>query len=360
VKRAWILLAATLLLVACEPQKRERTPEEVRAALLRLLPANLKDRQGWAEDIRVSFAALKLPPSNENLCAALAVTEQESNYVADPVVPGLSRIATQEIVRRAGSHGVPEFAVRIALKLDSPNGESYEQRLAKVRTERELSEVYEALIGQIPMGRRLLASANPVHTGGPMQVSIGFAESFARRHDYPWGEIASVRHEVFTRRGGMYFGIAHLLAWPSSYDRHLYRFADFNAGFYASRNAAFQQAVERVSGIRIPLDGDLVIYGKRKAGATELALRAIATQLQMSDKQIRHDLLEGKGIGFEKTLLWQRTFELADAMEGPPLPHARLPSIRLESPKITRRLTTEWFARRVQQRYQRCIARGSR
>jgi len=357
VKRTWLVLAATLLLVACEPQKRERTPEEVRAELLRLLPAKLKDRAGWAEDIRVSFAALKVPPSKENLCAALAVAEQESNFAPDPEVPGLARIATQEIIRRAHAHGVPEFAVRLALKLDSPNGESYEQRLAKVHTERELSEIYESLIGSIPMGRRLLASANPVHTGGPMQVSIAFAENFARRHEYPWGEIASVRHEVFSRRGGMYFGIAHLLAYPTSYDRHLYRFADYNAGFYASRNAAFQQAVTRVSGIAIPLDGDLVIYGKRKIGATESALRAMSWQLEMDEKQIRRDLEKGQSADFERTRLWQRTFALADQLERTPLPHARLPSIRLDSPKITRRLTTEWFARRVQQRYVRCMAR---
>jgi len=353
-----MVLAAALLLVACEPQKKERTPEEVRAELLRLLPAKLPDRKGWAEDIRVSFAALKVPPSNENLCAALAVAEQESNFSPDPVVPGLAKIATQEIIRRAHAHGVPEFAVRIALQLDSPNGETYEQRLAKVRTERELSEIYEALIGSIPMGRRLLAKANPVHTGGPMQVSIAFAENFARKHEYPWGEIASVRHEVFSRRGGMYFGIAHLLAYPVSYDRHLYRFADYNAGFYASRNAAFQQAVRRVSGIDIPLDGDLVIYGKRKAGATETALRTMAWRLEMDDKQIRRDLQQGKSPGFEKTLLWQRTFALADALESTPLPHARLPSIRLDSPKISRRLTTEWFAKRVEQRYRRCMARA--
>jgi hypothetical protein len=358
VKRAWILLAATLLLVACEPQPKPRTPDEVRAALLRMLPPKLADRQGWAEDVRVSFEALKVKPSDENLCAALAVAEQESNYVADPVVPGLSRIATQEIIRRAGAHGVPQFAVKLALKMDSPNGESYETRLAKVRTERELSEIYEALVGSIPMGRRLLANSNPVHTGGPMQVSIAFAQNFARKHDYPWGEIASVRHEVFTRRGGMYFGIAHLLAYPASYDRHLYRFADYNAGFYASRNAAFQQAIARVSGIDIPLDGDLLIYGKRKVGATESALRAMAYQLQMDEKQIRRDLEKGQKPDFEQTLLWQRTFALADQLERAPLPHARLPSIRLDSPKITRKLTTEWFAKRVQKRYVACMARA--
>jgi hypothetical protein len=85
--RLVLLVTALLLLAACEPQKRERTPEEVRAALLRKLPPKLADRGGWAEDIRVSFAALKVRPSDENLCAALAVTEQESGYVADRSCP---------------------------------------------------------------------------------------------------------------------------------------------------------------------------------------------------------------------------------------------------------------------------------
>ena len=36
-----------------------------------------------------------------------------------------------------------------------------------------------------------------------------------------------------------------------------------------------------------------------------------------------------------------------------------MPSIDLKSPKITRKLTTEWFAKRVNTRYVKCLARDS-
>ena len=369
--RAWrsarhALLAAALAvgLGGCADTASQRTPEEVRAQLRQLIPASVPDRAGWAADIQGALAALEIEPSPQNLCAVLAVTEQESTYTANPAVPGLGRIAIGEIEARAARYRIPAFVVHGALRLESPNGESWQTRISRVRTEKELSDLFEEMIAKVPMGSRLLARANPVRTGGPMQVSIAFAEAHAQERSYPYAVDGSIRHEVFTRRGGMYFGIAHLLGYPAAYDKPLFRFADFNAGRYASRNAAFQNAVAVATGIPLDLDGDLVRYRKGKArgdaSATENAVLTLADTLGMTPAQIRDGLEDSHLRRFEDSALYTGVFEIADRRNGKPLPRATLPRIRLHSPKITRKLTTEWFATRVNQRYSRCMAKAKK
>ena len=356
------LALAAALLAACGsaplPAGAPERPADVRVRAAALLPARVADRAGWAADIQVAFAALKLDPSAENLCAAIAVVEQESGVQADPVVPRLGEISRRELDERAERAGVPRLAVAAALALPSPDGRSWSERLERVRTERELSRLYEEFIDRVPLGRRFLASRNPVRTGGPMQVSVAFAEDEAGR-GYPYPRAGSVRDEVFTRRGGLYFGIAHLLAYDAPYDAAIYRFADFNAGRWASRNAAFQNALAAASGIPLVPDGDLLPADPdAPPGATETAARALAERLGMSSAAIRRDLEKGAKPGFEDTRLSARVFELAERVEGRRLPRAALPRIRLDGPKIQRPLTTEWFARRVDERRRQCLARG--
>ncbi|MET0289063.1 MAG: DUF1615 domain-containing protein [Pseudoxanthomonas sp.] len=354
-----LLTFLLLALAGCAttPGGPQRTPADVQAEVVRRMPARVADREGWARDIQVALAAQQIEPSTANLCAVLAVTEQESTFQADPPVANLPTIARGEIDRRAAGLHVPGFLVNAALKLDSPDGRSYAQRLQAVRTERELSEMYEDFIGIVPMGGRLFGGLNPVHTGGPMQVSIDFAQDHAR--GYPYAVETSMRSEVFTRRGGLYFGIAHLLGYPAPYDALLYRFADFNAGWYASRNAAFQAAVSRATGTKLALDGDLLVPGAAldMPGSTERALRTLQDTLSMDAAQIRRALEQGGRDGFEDTTLYRQVFALADAAAGTPLPRAVLPGIQLESPKITRSLTTAWFANRVNERWARCMRR---
>lgn len=345
------------LLAGCSSHKApvsNKSPQEVRADIASLMPPYVSDKQGWAKDISTAFSAQDIDPSKENICAVLAVTEQESNFNVNAPIPGLGKIAWKEIDRRAGEVHIPAFVVHTALKINSPNGKSYSDRLDNVRSEKELSAIFDDFIGMVPMGQQLFGNLNPVHTGGPMQVSIAFAESKAR--GYPYKIDGTVRQEVFTRRGGVYFGIAHLLGYPTHYTEPLYRFVDYNAGFYASRNAAFQQQVHRLTGVPLALDGDVVSYSDTP-GKTEMAVRKLGKRLDLSDSEISRDLKQGESIDFEQTPTWKQVFALADKTAGKPVPREMLPGIELNSPKITRNLTTAWFAQRVDQRRERCLSR---
>jgi hypothetical protein len=191
-----------------------------------------------------------------------------------------------------------------------------------------------------------------------MQVSIAFAESYAQARPYPYPVRDSVRREVFTRRGGLYFGTAHLLAYDAPYDNLLFRFADFNAGQYSSRNAAFQYALSVASGLPVTLDGDLLPRtSKAPRGETERAAISLAGRLGLSEAVIRRELERGDDSGFEKTALHERVFAYAEQLDKRTLPRAVVPRIDLQSPKFTRKLTTEWFAKRVDERHRRCLAR---
>jgi len=354
------LVVASLVGCASPPPRAPAVdPDLARAGIEKLLPGKIANRQGWAVDIYAAFEALRIQPTTANTCAVVAVVEQESSFEADPVVPGLPVIARRQIDARAASHGIPKVVVSAALRIPSPNGMSYGERLEHVKTEKMLSEIFDDFIRIVPLGERLFGDLNPIRTGGPMQVGIAFAEKYVAEKRYPYPYEGNLRDEVFTRRGGVYFGTAHLLDYAVPYDAMLYRFADFNAGHYASRNVAFQNAVNIASKTRLALDGDLLIPGSRLPSNTELAVRRLAGPLELSEGQIRSDLEREDDASFDGTRLYKRLFALAERGRTDALPRAMLPQIRLESPKITRELTTEWFAHRVDERYQRCLARAN-
>lgn len=354
-----LTLLAGLVLSACTSQqtptlKKGETPVDVASVVRQKMPASVKDRESWAQAMAKTFESQKLAPTKENICAVLAVAQQESNYQADPPVPGLSKIAWKEIDRRAERMHIPVFLVHTALKITSPNGKSYSERLDNVKTEKQLSAIFDDFINIVPMGQKLFGSLNPVHTGGPMQVSIAFAEAHTR--NYPWKMEGTVRQEVFSLRGGLWFGTYHLLNYPANYTASLYRFADFNAGWYASRNAAFQYAVNKATGVKLALDGDLIRYDSDEPGKTELAVRKLAGKLSMSEREIHRQLQKGDSLEFEETALYKGVYKIAQQKTGKTLAKEMLPGIQLESPKITRNLTTAWFAKRVDDRRAKCMA----
>lgn len=335
---------------------------EGRALVAGYLPTLLKDRDGWAADIFAAFAALRLPPTPDNICAAIAVTEQESTFQADPEVAGLSRIVWKEIDTRRERLHLPKLLVDAALLKTSPDGRSYKARIDSLRTEKQMNALFDDMISELPAGRTLLGGYNPVRTGGPMQVSVAFAEEHVKEKSYPYPRRGSVRDEVFTRRGGLYFGIAILLDYPAPYTQPLYRFADFNAGRYSSRNAAFQEAVSRLTSRPLALDGDLLRYTDgvpaAEPSATLSALQSLAGQLGLSRAEMQRDLRLEKTARFSSTPLYSKVFALADSRAGTRLPREAMPRIDLKSPKIQRKLTTAWFADRVDTRHRTCLGRN--
>lgn len=330
-------------------------------AVASLLPGGVHDPKGWTRDIMTAFTALQIPATKENLCAAMAVIAQESSFQAEPVVAGLPRIIQAELEKRRDQFHVPNAVMEAALAVKSPNGQTYRERIQKLRTENDLNRLYDDMISELPLGKTLLGNRNPVKTGGPMQVSLAFAEQKFKAAPYPYSDPRSLREEVFSRRGGLYFGIAYLLDYQAAYDHMLYRFADYNAGHYASRNAGLQRAIGSLSGQSLSLDGDLLRYEgerpSRTASETLNAVLSIKDLLGLSEEAIREDLAREKTPELEGTLTWQRIAELSKARGKTP-PRPQLPEIKLISPKITSGLTTAGFARKVESRFGQCLSRS--
>ena len=108
-----------------------------------------------------------------------------------------------------------------------------------------------------------------------MQVSVAFARDFAREHDIPEPDI---RARLYSRAGGLFYGIAHLLKYEFHYADWRHLFADYNAGHHASRNAGFQRMVSALSGQRLAPDGDLLSYADGGA-APSATYRAVLAAL---------------------------------------------------------------------------------
>lgn len=346
-------------------------------AIAELIPARYRERPAWGEAIANALAANSVPADKSSACAVIAVIAQESGFEADPVVPGMAKIATARIDRykdRLGPMGEPLFQRLLAGRAPD-DARSFQQRLATVRTERDVDLLFRDILAYYEvnhpvlftaanLGGKLadvdsLADLNPITTAGSMQVSVRFAEEWARARKGETTTSAAVREALYTRAGGVYYGTARLLAYPVRYDDIIYRFADYNAGVYASRNCAVQSQLTQLTGRKLVLDGDLLSYekdGTAKDDETE-SMRAVQAFAQrfapgLSSRQLLHDLRKEKTLELEDTA----TYRALKAAVAPPAPYACLPQVAISSPKFARTLSTAWFARAVQRRYDSCLA----
>jgi hypothetical protein len=342
------------------------------------IPEKVKDREGWAADVLAALDERRLPADPQAVCQVLAIIEQESGFEADPAVPGLPKLLRSELekkVEKLGPLGKP--ALHELLGGKAPGAKrTFEQRLGTLKTERDLDVLFRDLLHfyeeKFPAPYKALdligalfdASPedwNPVTTAGSMQVSVRFAEELAARERR---EVSQVRDALYTRAGGVYYGTARLLTHQAAYAQPLFRFADYNAGVYASRNAALQEQVSELVKQPLALDGDLLAYDKRgnaldRDTKSLLAILSFREQFapELSERRVRADVREEKTAELELTETWRAIKRVYAQRKGVDPPYARVPEVTLKSPKLAHDRSTAWFAKSVNARYQRCLER---
>ncbi|WP_180115210.1 DUF1615 domain-containing protein [Acinetobacter sp. YH12140] len=380
------VLALSIGLAACGNgswwSKDEPTmdAEQIKKAI----PPRVNERLSWANDIYDISDQLGIPTTKENVCTIVAVVDQESNFVADPHVPGLGEKAVKEVQDRLeekfkdklgdGIGGTVAGYFQDVLKNQPSPEDNYLSQMRRVQTERELDELYReifdymskhyhvsALTGAAKLvGQDIGEKLNPITTLGSMQVHIGYAKDHKRQG----GNIAALRTDMYSQYGGLYYGIHRLMMYPAEYDKPIYRFADYNSGRYSSRNAAFQSMLNDLTPAELGLDGDLLLYNKdgspRSAKSqSETALIAVFAENNViaTPRQIRSDLKKEKDQDFEDTLTYKAVKKLYQEKTGKEPFYAMMPEVVISGPKLSRDYNTNWFATRVDGRYQTCMRR---
>lgn len=387
--KAGTLTALSLCLCACGDNSWWNDDEKKLNAkqISTVIPNRVKDRRSWADDIYKITDELKIPQTKENICSIVAVVDQESNFVADPHVPGLGAKAVKEVEDRFDEKFKDKLGDNIGgtvagyfqeVLRNQPTPENnYLKQMRKVSTERQLDELYREIFAHMSkhyhvsaltgaariVGQDIGEKLNPITTLGSMQVHI----SYAKDHKRQSGNISELRTDLYSQYGGLYYGIHRLMMYPAQYDKSIYRFADYNSGMYSSRNAAFQSMLNELTAAELSLDGDLLLYNKnggiraeKSESERELINVFASNNVLITPRQIRSDLKHEKDEKFEKTQTYKAIIELFETKIGKKSFYAMMPEVIISGPKLSRDYNTNWFATRVNGRYETCMQKAKR
>ena len=152
------VLALSISLAACgngswwsKNDEPTLNAEQIRKAI----PPRVQNRSSWAQDIYDITDQLGIPQTKQNICSIVAVIDQESNFVADPQVPGLGEKAVKEVQTRLdekfkeklgdGIGGTMAGYFEEVLKTQPSPDNNYLSQMRKVTTERQLDELYREI-----------------------------------------------------------------------------------------------------------------------------------------------------------------------------------------------------------------------
>jgi len=348
------VLALSFSLIACGDHSwwKDDEPTLNSDQINRLIPSRVNERSSWAKDIFDITEQLGIPQTKENICSIVAVVDQESNFVADPKVPGLGEKAVKEVQDRLTERFTDKLGENIGgtvagyfeevLKTQPSPEDNYLSRMRRVQTERQLDELYReifdymsqhyhvsALTGAAKLvGQDVGEKMNPITTLGSMQVHIGYAKAHKRQG----GSIAELRTDL-----------------------------------YSQYNAAFQSMLNDLTEAELSLDGDLLLYNKdgsvrsaKSESERELINVFAQNNVLVTPRQIRSDLKKEKEKDFEETATYRAVTKLYEEKTGKKAFYAMMPQVVISGPKLSRDYNTNWFASRVNGRYETCMQRAKR
>ncbi|EXC96458.1 hypothetical protein J484_0463 [Acinetobacter baumannii 1051830] len=384
------MVAVCMSLAACGDKawwSNNDEPELESQQIKRLIPSRVYDRESWAKDIDDIMKDLDIPKTKQNVCSIVAVVDQESNFVANPQVPGLGQKAVEEVSTRLNEKFEDKLGKTIGgtiagyfeevLRTQPSPDNNYMSQMRKVKTEKDLDLLYReifdfmakhyhvsALTGAAKLvGQDIGEKMNPITTLGSMQVHINYAKANKRSSM----NTAALRDDLYTEYGGLYYGIHRLMVYQADYDKAIYRFADYNSGMYSSRNAAFQKMLKELTDKDISLDGDLLLYTKdgdpratQSESEKELITVFASNNVLVTPRQIRDDLKLEKEKKFESTQTYIALTKLYKSKTGKEPLYAIMPQVVISGPKLSRDYNTNWYATRVNGRYETCMQRAKR
>jgi len=247
----------------------------------------LSEKKNWIDAILNAVERNGLPLSKEITGLVACIISVESGFRADPLavdpsgretIADLLRRAEDQLQQNAGA--ILQTQPLAGLYAEYKN--RYYSRLVSCRTEGDVEVVARSIAGQLrrdaqnlPLFARKIVNRNidrltqVVRTKGSMQLNFNRARHVMKERDERFIDQELVDY-MYTCQGGVDVGVAAL---KPMFVQYAARYAtpgdlswlfpvgmDYHYGPFSSRNMMEQIRIRDLSGIRIPLDGDLLHY----------------------------------------------------------------------------------------------------
>jgi hypothetical protein len=294
----------------CREALATRTAASLRAKAVGLLDSRaVREPVTWTDAVLTALCATEQPMTADRVALAFALIEKESSFDAHGLLPGqpdgFRKLAYRLIddllagraadLERALGKGIASWTFEVATStltrlgllsqasLRSLFDQQFERfRWKRVTTEWDIENIVaadlltladessptglllRAVLAAAPQLRERLASRAIFNSVGALQVGPGPTVLAAAQDGLTLSE-AQARSVLYTRDGGVYYGIRQLkpliaaYAGPGRLTAAASGFvaADYRVGRFASRNAALVAQVARLAGSTLPAEAPL-------------------------------------------------------------------------------------------------------